>query len=235
MEVKKALLEQKETRLKGNIYHNTQIIFSYNTNRIEGSELTEEEVRLIFETNSTPDKTVNVDDVIEATNHFRMFDFMLETLDDMLTEELIKEFQQLLKRGTSDERREWFNIGEYKLLANEVGGTITTSPKKVPEEMKSLLKWYNSLKDITLEQIVEFHYKFEKIHPFQDGNGRVGRIIMFRECLKNNIMPFIIEDDNKYYYYRGLKEYTQEPGYLLETCLNSQDNYLKLVEIFLTE
>ncbi len=229
----KALLEQKKSKLKGNLYHNTQIKFSYNTNRIEGSKFTEEETRYIFETNTTLGNTNNIDDIIETTNHFYLFDYMLDHFNDGLSESLIKEFHKLLKRGTSDERKDWFNVGEYKNLANEVSGQMTTPPNKVDKEIKKLLSWYNSLEDVTINEIINFHQKFETIHPFQDGNGQVGRIIMFKECLKNSIIPFIIDDDHKLFYYRDLKEFESEPRYLLDTCLSAQDNYEKMCIEFL--
>lgn len=229
------LKEQKALKLKGNLYHNIQIKFSYNTNRIEGSQLSEEETRYIFETNALPNKedTTNIDDIIETTNHFYLFDYMLDKVDIKINEDLIKEYHQILERGTSHERKEWFNIGEYKKLANEVGGIETTKPTDVPKEMHLLLNWYNHLSKVSLDDIIEFHYRFERIHPFQDGNGRVGRMIMFKECLKHNIVPFIIYEEHKPFYYRGLKEYNNEKGWLIDTIKNSQDEFLKLVEQFL--
>lgn len=231
-----ALREQKEMKLKGNLYHNTQILFAYNTNHIEGSKLTEEQTRNIFETNtilSDRGSVTNVDDIIETINHFKLVDYMIDNADKELTEEMIKEFHKILKEGTSDSRKEWFNVGEYKRLPNEVGNSKTTSPKYVSRDMKKLLEWYNSLSNITINEIIEFHVKFENINPFQDGNGRVGRIIAFKECLKNNIVPFIILDKDKLYYYRGLKEYKNEKGYLIDTCLNAQDEYLKMIQYYL--
>lgn len=230
------LREQKEMVLKGNLYHNTQIIFAYNTNHIEGSKLTEEQTRYIFETNTIlfEGQTVaSVDDILETANHFKLVDYMLEVADKDLTEEMIKEFHKILKEGTSDSRKEWFNVGEYKKLANEAGNMQTSLPKNVVKDMAKLMEWYNSLEKITIKEIIAFHYRFEKIHPFQDGNGRVGRIIMFKECLKNNIVPFIIMDKDKLFYYRGLKEYKSEKGYLIDTCLNEQDQYTKLIEYYL--
>ena len=230
------LREQKEMELKGNLYHNTQIIFAYNTNHIEGSKLTEDQTRYIFETNTIlfEGQTVaSVDDILETANHFKLVDYMLDVADKDLTEEMIKEFHKILKEGTSDSRKEWFNIGEYKKLANEAGNMQTSLPKNVVKDMAKLMGWYNSLEEITIKEIIEFHYRFERIHPFQDGNGRVGRIIMFKECLKNNIVPFIILDKEKLFYYRGLKEYKNEKGYLLDTCLNAQDQYKKMVEYYL--
>ena len=232
------LREQKEMKLKGNLYHNTQIAFTYNTNHIEGSTLTEEQTRYIFETNTIlfEDKTIaNVNDIIETTNHFKLIDYMIDVANDELTEDMIKKFHKILKTGTSDSQKEWFNVGEYKQLPNSVGDMKTVAPKDVQKNMKKLLDWYNSLMQITINEIIEFHAKFEKIHPFQDGNGRVGRIIAFKECLKNNIIPFIILDKDKLFYYRGLKEYqsNREKGYLIDTCLNAQDQYIKIIEYYL--
>ncbi len=231
------LREQKEMKLKGNLYHQTQISFAYNTNHIEGSTLTEDQTRYIFETNTIlfeGDTIAKVDDILETSNHFKLVDYMLDVTDKKLTEKMIKEFHKILKDGTSDSRVEWFNVGEYKQRANTIGSGIkTTSPNNVEKEMSKLMDWYNSLKKVTIKEIIEFHYRFERIHPFQDGNGRIGRIILFKECLKNNIVPFIIQDADKLFYYRGLKEYKSEKGYLIDTCLNAQDQYVKLVEYYL--
>jgi len=232
------LREQKEMKLKGNLYHNTQIAFTYNTNHIEGSTLTEEQTRYIFETNTIlfEDKTIaNVNDIIETTNHFKLIDYMIDVANDELTEDMIKKFHKILKTGTSDSQKEWFNVGEYKQLPNSVGDMKTVAPKDVQKNMQKLLDWYNSLMQITINEIIEFHARFEKIHPFQDGNGRVGRIIAFKECLKNKIIPFIILDKDKLFYYRGLKEYqsNREKGYLIDTCLNAQDQYIKIIEYYL--
>ena len=232
------LREQKNMKLKGNLYHNTQITFAYNTNHIEGSKLTEDQTRYIYETNTLlaeKDTITDLDDVIETANHFKLFDYMLEIADKKLTEKMIKEFHKILKEGTSDSRKDWFIVGDYKKLPNEVGGLKTTEPKNVERDMKKLLEWYESLKQKTINEIIEFHSKFEKIHPFQDGNGRVGRIIAFKECLKNNIVPFIILDKDKLFYYRGLNQYqtNKEKGYLIDTCLNAQDQYLGMIKYFL--
>lgn len=230
------LKEQKDMKLKGNLYHNTQITFAYNTNHIEGSKLSEEQTRNIYETNtiiSDSQNIINVDDITETTNHFRLVDYMLDNCNKKLSEKMIKEFHKILKEGTSDSKKDWFNVGEYKSLPNETGGTKTTTPANVSKEMLKLLDWYNSLKKITIKEIIEFHYRFEKIHPFQDGNGRVGRIIAFKECLKNNIMPFIIQDNNKLFYYRGLKLYKEEKGYLIDTCLDAQDKYASMVKQYI--
>ena len=231
------LREQKEMKLKGNLYHQTQISFAYNTNHIEGSTLTEDQTRYIFETNTIlfeGDTVAKVDDILETANHFKLVDYMLDVADRKLTEKMIKEFHKILKESTSDSRADWFNVGGYKRRANMIGNGIkTTLPKNVEKEMAKLMDWYNSLKQVTMKEIIEFHYRFECIHPFQDGNGRVGRIIMFKECLKNNIVPFIIQDADKLFYYRGLKEYKSERGYLTDTCLNAQDQYIKLIEYYL--
>ena len=236
--VLEVLREQRELGIKGNLYHNTQIIFAYNTNHIEGSMLSEEQTRHIYETNTVlfkEDTVANIDDIVETINHFKLVDYMLDVAEKSLSEKMIKEFHEILKEGTSDSKKDWFNVGEYKQLLNEVGGTKTTSPKLVATQMKKLLEWYNSLKKVTIKEIIEFHAKFEKIHPFQDGNGRIGRIIIFKECLKHNIIPFIILDSDKLFYYRGLKEYLEnrEKGYLIDSCLNAQDQYTAMIEYFL--
>lgn len=236
--VLEVLREQKEMGLKGNLYHNTQIMFSYNTNHIEGSRLTEEQTRYILETNTIlfeGGTVASVDDILETANHFKLVDYMLDIADQNLTEDIIKKFHKILKEGTMDSRKEWFNVGDYKKLANEAGNMKTSSPKQTPKDMQKLMEWYNSLPKVTIKEIIEFHARFEKIHPFQDGNGRVGRIIAFKECLKNNIIPFIILDKDKLYYYRGLKEYQNktEKGYLIDTCLNAQDEYTQMIEYYL--
>lgn len=229
------LLEEKEMKLKGGLYHQTQIKLAYNSNRIEGSRLSEDQTRYIYETNTVnieSDETANVDDIIETVNHFSCFDYMLTHADETLTEEMIKEFHRLLKRNTSDERKEWFRVGDYKTRPNAVGDMETTKPSKVKDEIIKLLVDYDNKKDITVGDIIEFHYRFERIHPFQDGNGRVGRIIMFKECLKNDILPFIIDHEHKLFYYRGLKEFKTEKGYLMDTCLSAQDKYEDMVAYF---
>ena len=229
--------EQKRMQLKGNIYHETQIKLCYNTNRIEGSKLTEDQTRYIYETNTVieGDTPSRVDDIVETVNHFKLFDVMLDSAKDILTQDMIKGCHAILKRGTSDERKDWFRVGDYKKLPNEVGGKETAEPKKVSAEISKLLTWYNGLKSVTLGEIIQFHYRFESIHPFQDGNGRVGRIIMFKECLKHNIIPFVIEDTYKAFYYRGLKEYEIEKGYLLDTCLSMQDQFKEIIKKFRIE
>lgn len=236
----KTLREQKEIKLKGNLYSNTQITFAYNTNHIEGSTLTEDQTRYIYETNTLlteKDSITDLDDVLETVNHFKLVDYMLDIADEKLTEEIIKKFHKILKEGTSDSRKDWFVVGDYKKLANEVGGLKTSDPKNVARDIKKLLEWYESLKEVTINEIIEFHAKFEKIHPFQDGNGRVGRIIAFKECLKFNIIPFIILDKDKLFYYRGLNQFqnNKEKGYLIDTCLNAQDQYYRMIEHFLKQ
>ena len=232
------LKEEKQTKRKGGLYHKTQINLAYNSNRIEGSKLTEEQTRYIFETRTIGFKdqeAVPVDDIIETSNHFVAFDYLIDTVDKPLSNEIIKEFHRILKTGTSDTTKEWFRVGAWKKLPNEVGGTKTSLPMEVEPDMNKLNEWYNSIKEVSFENIVEYHYHFEKIHPFQDGNGRVGRLIMFRECLKNNITPFIIDDNHKQFYYRGLKEFEHIKEYLIDTCLSAQDAYKEWVKYFYTD
>lgn len=228
------LKAEKGMKLKGGIYHRTQIDLTYNSNKIEGSKLSHEQTRFIFETNTigSSDQNINVDDIIETTNHFRCIDFIIDKAKAKLTESMIKELHFLLKSGTSDSRLDWFNIGEYKQLPNEVGGNETCHPKEVAGQMKSLLKKYHEIESKTVEDIIAFHHQFEVIHPFQDGNGRVGRLIMFKECLANGIVPFIISDELKLFYYRGLQEWNQVREYLLDTCLTAQDQYKNLLKYF---
>ncbi|MGE4273524.1 MAG: Fic family protein [Desulfitobacterium sp.] len=229
------LLEEKEMKLKNGLYHLTQIKLAYNSNRIEGSRLSEDQTRYIYETNTIniePNEVASVDDIIETVNHFSCFAYMLAHADEELSEGMIKEFHRLLKGHTSDERKEWFRVGDYKTRPNMVGDPKTTSPATVGSEVSKLLTEYHNNKNITIDDIVGFHYRFESIHPFQDGNGRVGRIIMFKECLKNDILPFIIDHEHKLFYYRGLKEYKAEKGYLIDTCLSAQDQYEALVAYF---
>lgn len=228
------LQDEKKRRYSGGIYHKTQIELTYNSNHIEGSRLTHDQTRYIFETNTigVDNEALNVDDIIETTNHFRCIDMIIDTAKAALTEKYIKELHLILKSGTSDSRLGWFAVGDYKTRANEVGGMATALPSEVAGQMKKLLTTYNAKKDKTLEDILEFHVKLERIHPFQDGNGRVGRLIMFKECLKYNIVPFIIEDKIKMFYYRGLKEWNQERGYLRDTCLSAQDKYKVYLDYF---
>lgn len=228
------LREEKSSRLKGGIYHRTQIDLTYNSNHIEGSRLSHEQTRYIYETNTIgiSDESVNVDDIVETVNHFRCIDYIIDHAQDKLTEGMIKEIHRILKTGTSDSRKSWFNVGEYKKLPNEVGGNQTCSPEKVHSMLSVLLKSYNSKKKKTLDDIIDFHKQFESIHPFQDGNGRTGRLIMFKECLSSGIVPFIITDDLKYFYYRGLQNWPDIPGYLRDTCLTAQDNFAALLVYF---
>jgi Fic family protein len=229
-----ALREQQKMQLKGGIYHRTQIDLTYNSNHIEGSCLTHDQTRYIFETQTIgfDGESVRIDDIIETVNHFRCIDLIIEQAERQLTESLIKELHLILKTGTSDSRKEWFAVGEYKRLPNEVGGNATSNPENVHRDIKALLKEYNSKKHKTFEDILEFHQRFEAIHPFQDGNGRVGRLIMFKECLANGFVPFIITDDLKLFYYRGLQEWNHVREYLLDTCLTAQDNYKILLDYF---
>lgn len=228
------LREQKEGKYSGGIYHRTQIDLTYNSNHMEGSRLTRNQTRYIFETNTVgvENEVLNVDDVIETVNHFHCIDLVIDHADDILSEKFIKKLHLTLKNGTSDSRKDWVAGGEYKKVPNEVGGMDTALPEEVADKMKTLLKEYNVIKEKTLEDILDFHVKFERIHPFQDGNGRVGRLIMFKECLKHNIVPFIIEDNLKLFYYRGLKEWDNEKGYLTDTCLTAQDKYKTYLNYF---
>lgn len=230
----KRLREEKEGRISGGIYHRTQIDLTYNSNHIEGSRLTHEQTRFIFETNTIgiTDESINVDDIVETTNHFRCIDLIIDRADEKLSEPFIKAIHRILKTGTSDSAKSWFNVGDYKKLPNEVSGNATCPPEEVHARMKSLLSAYNAKPDKTLEDIIDLHQKFEVIHPFQDGNGRVGRLIMFKECLANGIVPFIITEELKLFYYRGLREWGHINGYLMDTCLSAQDNYKALLDYF---
>lgn len=237
MNLLQILREEKSSGMKGGLYHQTQIRLAYNTNRIEGSKLSEEQTRYIYETNTifveSGETSANVDDIIETVNHFSCFDYMLDVADEALSEEHIKRFHALLKNNTSDSKKSWFRVGDYKTLPNVVGGMETSSPDRVSADMKKLLDSYHKKEPVSFNDIVDFHYRFERIHPFQDGNGRVGRLILFKECLAHTILPFIIEDDHKFFYYRGLKEYPSVKEYLIDTCLSSQDNYEKMAHYFL--
>lgn len=228
------LKEQKVSKYSGGIYHKTQINLTYNSNHIEGSRLSHDQTRYIFETNTIglESEVLNVDDVLETANHFRCIDMIIDHAKDVLSEKFIKELHFVLKNGTSDSRKEWFVVGDYKKIPNEVGGMNTTLPEEVAQRMKELLKEYNDKKEKSFEDILDFHVKFERIHPFQDGNGRVGRLILFKECLKYNIVPFIIDDHLKMFYYRGLKEWDYEKGYLMDTCLSAQDKYKADLDYF---
>jgi Fic family protein len=234
----KTLLEilqtEKTVKTKGSIYHKVQIELTYNSNHIEGSKLTHDQTRYIYETNTVGVNagSLNTDDIVETANHFRCIDIIIERAKQPLSENLIKQLHLTLKNGTSESRKNWFAVGDYKKLPNEVGGKETAVPEKVPFEMSALIAKYNSSKEKTLTQIIDFHYRFEVIHPFQDGNGRVGRLIMFKECLRYNIVPFIIHDDKKMFYYRGLDKWKSEKGYLKDTCLTAQDQFKKYLDYF---
>ena len=232
------LIDEQQAHRKGGLYHKTQVQLAYNSNRIEGSKLTEEQTRYIFETRTIGFKdqdAVPVDDIIETTNHFIAFDYLLRTINEPLSEKIIKEFHRILKSGTADAQKPYFSVGDYKQLANEVGGRETCKPADVAQEMKSLHDWYNSVNDITINTLAEYHWRFESIHPFQDGNGRVGRLILFRECLRNSIMPFVIDNEHKMFYYRGLSEFKQTPGFLVGTMQSAQDVYESWVKYFNVE
>ena len=233
----KRLKAEKDSKLSGGIYHKVQIELTYNSNHIEGSKLTHDQTRYIFETNTIgiENEVLNVDDIVETANHFKCIDIIIDSANKTLIENYIKKLHLTLKSGTSDSRKDWFAVGNYKKLPNEVGGKDAVEPENVSREIKKLLSDYNSKENKTLEDIIDFHYRFERIHPFQDGNGRVGRLIMFKECLKNNIVPFIIDDNLKLFYYRGLNEWEQEKGYLMDTCLTAQDNFKKYLDYFKIE
>ena len=226
--------DEKANKYAGGIYHKTQIDLTYNSNHMEGSRLSFDQTRYIFETNTIGlgNEALNVDDVIETANHFRCIDMIIDDAKETLSEEFIKKLHLTLKTGTSDARKDWFAVGDYKTVPNEVGGMNTTLPEDVAGEMKILLSEYNAKEEKTLEDILGFHVKFEKIHPFQDGNGRVGRLVMFKECLKHKIVPFIIQDDLKMFYYRGIKEWNDEKGYLMDTCLAAQNQYKTFLDYF---
>ena len=227
------LRDEKSVRMSGGLYHELQIRMTYNSNHIEGSKLSEDQTRMIFETNTVDvAEGLLVDDIIETVNHFRAIDYVLDKAEEPLTEEIIKELHRILKQGTKDAALDWFAIGDYKKKANVVGGRETTKPKDVPARMKALLAAYESLAAITLGDIIRFHHDFERIHPFQDGNGRVGRLVALKECLRHSIVPFIIEDSKKMFYYRGLSEWEKELGYLTDTCLDGQDAFKKLMLMF---
>ena len=229
--LKLELVEQRKSKFKGNIYHYSQVNFAYNSNKIEGSKLTEDETEEIFETNSfipKSDNAIKLDDLIEIKNHFRLFDYCLDTLDEPLSKDMMKEMNKILKRNTTDEDNPRYNVGGFKIVPNKIGliNVINTfEPKDVEKDIDELLSWYQGLKEITIEDIIEFHYRFECIHPFGDGNGRVGRMIMFKECLRNNIVPFIVLDEDKPYYMRGLKNYKEDKMFLIDTIKHEQDLY----------
>ncbi|MFR3324474.1 MAG: Fic family protein [Oscillospiraceae bacterium] len=227
------LRDEKDAKISGGLYHELQVRMTYNSNHIEGSKLSEDQTRLIFET-----RTINatggvpVDDIIETVNHFRAIDYVIDVAEDELTEEIIKELHRILKQGTADASLSWFAVGDYKKRANVVGGRETAKPKDVPARMKALLSSYSAVDVITVDDIIAFHHDFESIHPFQDGNGRVGRLIALKECLHYGIVPFIIEDAKKAFYYRGLAEWEDEKGYLIDTCLDGQDTFKRLLAMF---
>ena len=228
------LREEKKAGLTGGIYHKIQIELTYNSNHIEGSRLTHDQTRYIYETNTigVADGVVNVDDIVETANHFRCIDYIIDRAESNISESMIKELHRLLKSGTSDSRVSWFAVGDYKKVPNEVGGRETTAPELVAVEMKKLISTYNAIENKTFEDIIDFHYRFEKIHPFQDGNGRVGRLILFKECLKYGFVPFIIDEELKMFYYRGLSEWQRERGYLVDTCLAAQDKFKRHLDYF---
>lgn len=228
------LRAEKAAKLHGGIYHRVQIDLTYNSNHIEGSRLTHDQTRFIFETNTIgmSDGAVKVDDVVETANHFKCIDMVIDSAAHVLSEAFIKQLHATLKSGTSNSRQDWFAVGDYKKLPNEVGGMDTAQPEEVASQMKKLLSEYNANKEKSFDDLLDFHYRFERIHPFQDGNSRVGRLVLFKECLRNNIVPFIIDEDTKLYYYRGLKEWERERGYLRDTCLAAQDKFKKYLDYF---
>ena len=229
------LREEKARKIKGGIYHKIQIELTYNSNHIEGSRLTHDQTRFIYETNTIGmEKTsvLNVDDIVETANHFKCIDMIIDAANQPLSEAFLKSLHRTLKSGTSDSRKEWFAVGEYKKIPNEVGGRETTPPEQVAHQIKALLSAYHQKKEKTLEELIAFHVAFERIHPFQDGNGRVGRLILFKECLRNQIVPFIIDDSLKMFYYRGLHEWHDEHGYLIDTCLTAQDRFKNDLDYF---
>ena len=230
------LRDEKSIRLSGGIYNELQVRMTYNSSRIEGCSLTEEQTRFIYDTNSFSSKEcVPLDDIFETVNHFRAIDYVIDVAEEVLSEDIIKELHRIIKQSSTDSTRLCFSLGDYKKMSNVVGGQDTVAPERVETEIKKLLDWYNSLPQIKIEDIVEFHYRFERIHPFQDGNGRVGRLIALKECLKNNIAPFIIEDTKKMFYYRGLKEWENDKAFLMDTCLDGQDTFRALMKYFSIE
>lgn len=226
--------QEKESHLKGGIYHRTQIDLTYNSNHIEGSRLTKEQTRFIFETNTLgiTSEDTRIDDIMETVNHFRCIDYIIDHATDQITEIHIKQLHKILKTNTSDSQKSWFAVGDYKRLANEVGGEETARPEDVHKRLKSLLSKYYKIKTVTLEDILDFHVEFERIHPFQDGNGRIGRLLILWQCLQSGIVPFIITEDLRLFYYRGLQNWGQTNGYLTDTCLSAQDNYQALLNYF---
>lgn len=231
LEVLKA---EKASKIKGGIYHKIQVELTYNSNHIEGSKLTHDQTRYIYETNTIgfTDSTINVDDIVETANHFKCIDMVIDKAPKPLSETFIKQLHMVLKNGTSDSRKDWFAVGDYKKYPNEVGGKITTPPEEVHDKIKALISAYNKTDNKSFDDLISFHYEFERIHPFQDGNGRIGRLILFKECLKHNIVPFIIDENLKMFYYRGLSEWQNEKGYLIDTCLTAQDKFKKYLDYF---
>ena len=228
------LQAEKASRLSGGIYHKVQIDFTYNSNHMEGSRLTHDQTRYIFETNTigVQETTLNVDDIVETANHFRCIDLIIDRAGSIINEALIKQLHAMLKNGTSDSRKDWFVVGDYKKLPNEVGGKVTALPNEVPAKMKELVAAYNAKKERTFDELLDFHYRFECLHPFQDGNGRIGRLLLFKECRRYNIVPFIIDEESKLFYYRGLKEWQNERGFLRDTCLAAQDKFKTYLDYF---
>ena len=231
LEVLKA---EKASKISGGIYHKIQVELTYNSNHIEGSKLTHDQTRYIYETNTIgfTDSTINVDDIVETANHFKCIDMVIDKTTKPLSETFIKQLHMVLKNGTSDSRKDWFAVGDYKKYPNEVGGKITTPPEEVNDKIKALISAYNKTDNKSFDDLISFHYEFERIHPFQDGNGRIGRLILFKECLKHNIVPFIIDENLKMFYYRGLSEWQNEKGYLIDTCLTAQDKFKKYLDYF---
>lgn len=231
--VLQTLREEKEAKLSGGLYHELQVRMTYNSNHIEGSRLSADQTRMIFETNTLDvGDGVSVDDVLETVHHFRAIDYVIDVADEPLTEEIIKKLHYILKHDTKDSTLSWFAVGDYKKRANVVGGQETAKPKDVAAKMQQLLNTYNALSNVTVEDIIAFHAEFEHIHPFQDGNGRVGRLIALKECLRHNVVPFIIEDSKKAFYYRGLAQWDTEKGFLIDTCLDGQDTFQRLLDLF---
>lgn len=228
------LKAEKSSKIRGGIYHKIQVELTYNSNHIEGSRLSHDQTRYIFETNTlgVSDSSVRVDDIVETANHFKCIDMIIDASNHALSERFIKDLHAVLKSGTTDSRLDWFAVGDYKKLPNEVGGVDTTAPESVSSEMKALLTDYAAISKVAFDDLLDFHYRFERIHPFQDGNGRIGRLILFKECLRHEIVPFIIEDDIKMYYYRGLKEWQREKGFLRDTCLSAQDKFKSYLDYF---
>ncbi len=226
------LREEKEMRLAGGLYHELQVRMTYNSNHIEGSTLSEDQTRMIFETNTVDvGDGIPVDDVLETVHHFRAIDYVIDHAEEKLTEEMVKELHYIIKHDTKDSLLPWFAVGDYKKRANVVGGRETSKPSEVHEHMKALLEKYNAIENVKVEDIISLHAEFEYVHPFQDGNGRVGRLIALKECLRHKVIPFIIENSKKNFYYRGLTEWRNEKGWLIDTCLDGQDTFIRLLDM----